>query len=165
MGDVSSEPTMEEILSSIKRVIEESESTSPTARPRRAAARPAVAEPAADASDEVLELNERVPQADIPRMAAPAAPAAMPEPAAPVAPAAAPAEPILSAVAAQASREPLEALSRLVVKPDTPGADTLEGLVREMLRPMLRDWLDAHLPGIVESMVAREIARISGRGL
>jgi len=59
----------------------------------------------------------------------------------------------------------LEALSRLVVKPDVTGNDTLEGMVREMLRPMLRDWLDAQLPGIVEAMVAKEIARISGRSL
>jgi hypothetical protein len=32
-----------------------------------------------------------------------------------------------------------------------------------MLRPMLREWLDANLPRLVESMVAKEIARISGK--
>jgi uncharacterized protein len=36
-------------------------------------------------------------------------------------------------------------------------------MVRDMLKPMLRDWLDANLPQIVETMVAREIERISGR--
>ena len=51
----------------------------------------------------------------------------------------------------------------MVVTPDVPGSDTLEGLVREMLKPMLRDWLDANLPRIVESMVSREIERITGR--
>ncbi|MBD8679549.1 DUF2497 domain-containing protein [Sphingomonas sp. CFBP 13720] len=65
--------------------------------------------------------------------------------------------------AAEASRGTLDQLSGMLVKPETPGGDTLEGLVREMLRPMLRDWLDAKLPGMVETMVAREIARISGR--
>jgi cell pole-organizing protein PopZ len=32
-----------------------------------------------------------------------------------------------------------------------------------MLRPMLREWLDAHLPELVEQMVAREIARITSQ--
>jgi cell pole-organizing protein PopZ len=32
-----------------------------------------------------------------------------------------------------------------------------------MLRPMLKDWLDKNLPVIVESMVKREIDRITGR--
>jgi cell pole-organizing protein PopZ len=34
-----------------------------------------------------------------------------------------------------------------------------------MLRPMLKDWLDQHLPELVEQLVTREIARITGRGL
>jgi len=34
-----------------------------------------------------------------------------------------------------------------------------------MLRPMLKDWLDSNLPTMVEGMVAREIARITGRPL
>jgi cell pole-organizing protein PopZ len=63
----------------------------------------------------------------------------------------------------EATRGPLEALSRIVVKPEVAGSDTLEGLVRELLKPMLRDWLDANLPQIVEAMVAREITRITGR--
>ena len=32
-----------------------------------------------------------------------------------------------------------------------------------MLRPMLKDWLDQHLPEIVEELVTREIARITGK--
>ena len=55
-----------------------------------------------------------------------------------------------------------QALSRLIVKPQVPGSDTLEGLVREMLKPMLRDWLVQNLPQLVEQIVAREIARITG---
>ena len=43
------------------------------------------------------------------------------------------------------------------------GETSLEGLVREMLRPMLAEWLDANLPGMVEKMVKAEIARIAGK--
>ena len=42
-------------------------------------------------------------------------------------------------------------------------ARTLEDLVREMLRPMLKQWLDEHLPAIVDEHVKREIHRITGR--
>jgi hypothetical protein len=75
-----------------------------------------------------------------------------------------PASPIVSREAVAATRAPLDALSRMIVKPETPGADTLEALVRELLRPMLRDWLDANLPQMVEEMVAREISRITAQG-
>lgn len=37
---------------------------------------------------------------------------------------------------------------------------TIEDLVLETLRPMLREWVDANMPGMVERMVAREIAKI-----
>lgn len=40
---------------------------------------------------------------------------------------------------------------------------TIEDLVKEMLRPMLKDWLDRNLPGIVESYVEREIVRLTRR--
>ena len=39
----------------------------------------------------------------------------------------------------------------------------IEALVRDMLRPMLKEWLDENLPEIVELLVTREIARITGR--
>jgi cell pole-organizing protein PopZ len=44
------------------------------------------------------------------------------------------------------------------------GETSLEGLTRELLRPMLKDWLDTHLPPIVEAMVEREITRITKKG-
>jgi len=40
---------------------------------------------------------------------------------------------------------------------------TLEDLVREMLQPMLRSWLDDNLPTLVERLVLVEIERIDGR--
>lgn len=155
MGDVSNEPSMEDILSSIKRIIAEEGESAVATRTRRPA-RPAPPPPAVD-EDEILELSEpvltesRQPVEAIPE----------PEPVAAPVLDEAPAEPILSATTAQATRGPLEALSRMLVKPDVAGSDTLEGLVREMLRPMLREWLDANLPRMVEEMVQREIARIT----
>ena len=41
----------------------------------------------------------------------------------------------------------------------------LEEMVREMLRPMLKQWLDEHLPQMVDEHVKREISRITGRPL
>jgi cell pole-organizing protein PopZ len=70
----------------------------------------------------------------------------------------------VSPTTAEATRASLAALSALIVKPDTKGSDTLEGMVRELLKPMLSEWLDAKLPEIVERHVAQEIARISARG-
>jgi len=43
-------------------------------------------------------------------------------------------------------------------------ATTVEELVQEMLRPLLRDWLDANLPVLVEKLVSEEIERIARRG-
>lgn len=204
MGDLSVEPSMEEILSSIKRIIAE-EGEAP-GRGRRAPARTAQPSAVSSAVDEVLELSDPMPAtpaaAELTRRAAaieasvaagrspaaePADPvgtpaagwadalrspeetpmrsraAATPAPEAePTVPApTATEEPIVSARTADASRGALDSLSKLVVKPEAGGDGTLEGLVREMLRPMLRDWLDRNLPPMVETMVAKEIARIT----
>ncbi|MCT8003079.1 DUF2497 domain-containing protein [Sphingomonas sanguinis] len=190
MGEVSAEPSMEEILSSIKRIIAE-EGEVP-ARQRRQP-RPVPSPVDEDDSPEVLELSDPMPlrmkvEAAAARAAesalrpaveaamAPApepvaqAPAPVPAPAAPpVSRGEAPSvdeseEAIVSPRAAQASRGSLEALSRMMVKPEPSSDGTLEGLVRDMLRPMLRDWLDANLPEMVEAMVAKEIARITREG-
>ena len=155
MGDISNEPSMEEILSSIKRIIAEEGDAAVTTRTRRGGRSASAPKPeGAHDEDEILELSQPVAGEKAVPAATPAA----------VAPEAAPksADPILSDRAAQASRGQLEALSRMVVKPEIPGSDTLEGLVRELIKPMLRDWLDANLPQIVETMVSREISRISG---
>ena len=185
---------MEEILSSIKRIIAE-EGEVP-ARQRRQP-RPVPSPTVEDDSPEVLELSDPMPlrmkveaaaaraAESALRQAAEPAPRPVAEPVAvapePIAPAPAPAasiaaraetdafdddgeEAIVSPRAAEASRGSLEALSRMMVKPEPSSDGTLEGLVRDMLRPMLRDWLDAHLPEMVEAMVAREIARITREG-
>lgn len=170
MGDISTEPSMEEILSSIKRIIAEEGDAATGARTRRAAkvaAAPAteLANDRDEQDDEVLELSEPAPQpAPEPMPRATAEPQPQLQPSATSTPdVPRRVEPILSERTAEASRGALEALSRMVVKPEVAGSDTLEGLVRELIKPMLREWLDANLPQIVEAMVAREITRITGR--
>jgi cell pole-organizing protein PopZ len=69
---------------------------------------------------------------------------------------------------AGAMRESLAALAMLAEPGAQPqivrsGETSLEGLVREMLRPMLAQWLETHLPAIVDRMVQAEIARIAGK--
>lgn len=182
MADLNAEPSMEDILASIKRVIKEGEAQPP----RRPAPRPL----GGHDRDQVLELNDtlaaptpppeaaRFPEQRAAEQRAPEAPAsgfaqAEPSFAAPPAPgptstpaatAAAP-EPAVSPATVEATRGALGALSRLVVKPEPDSDGTLEGLVRDMLRPMLSDWLDHNLPRLVEQMVAREIAKITaGQG-
>ena len=52
-------------------------------------------------------------------------------------------------------------LGKLISTMDFGGENTIEGLVRELLRPMIKDWLDGNLPGIVESKVEAEVQRIA----
>ena len=47
--------------------------------------------------------------------------------------------------------------------PISPGARTVEDVIKDLLRPLLREWLDAYLPGIVERLVKQEIDRMSRR--
>lgn len=54
-----------------------------------------------------------------------------------------------------------DALSALLTTGYQGSGNTLEDLVRELLRPMLKEWLDANLPEIAERMVAKEIARLA----
>jgi len=68
-----------------------------------------------------------------------------------------------------AMQENLAALAMLAEPGARPqivrsGETSLEGLVRDMLRPMLAKWLDENLPGMVEKMVQAEITRIAGKG-
>jgi cell pole-organizing protein PopZ len=52
-------------------------------------------------------------------------------------------------------------LSELLTTGYQGSGNTLEDLVRELLKPMLRSWLDDNLPPLVERMVAKEIARLA----
>ncbi|MBB5685841.1 DUF2497 domain-containing protein [Sphingobium boeckii] len=151
MGDISSEPSMEDILSSIKRIIADEGDAAISARARPLPRR--LREVPKAESEEVLELTDAVEA--LAERGSMTTPAVDEEPE------------LVSENAATASRTALASLASLsavTVKPEVE-ANTLEGLVREMLRPMLKEWLDAKLPELVETMVAREIARITGKGV
>lgn len=60
------------------------------------------------------------------------------------------------------SQTPRRVYSQLRITDDAD-APTVEAVVRDMLRPMLREWLDDNLRGVVEGMVAREVERIGAR--
>jgi cell pole-organizing protein PopZ len=132
------EPSMEDILASIKRVIAEEKEI-------RAAAPPPNAEGDTDEED-VLELNQSMEAVTVPPVDL--------------------GPPLMEDEVADESRQRLEALAALAATaPPVPQANPLEELVREMLRPILKQWLDDHLPSIVDEHVKREIHRITGRPL
>jgi cell pole-organizing protein PopZ len=78
------------------------------------------------------------------------------------------AEGLTTESAAQSMRDSLAALA-MIAEPGAPpqivrsGETSLEGLTRDLLRPMLAEWLDRHLPEMVERLVKAEIARIAGK--
>jgi cell pole-organizing protein PopZ len=67
-------------------------------------------------------------------------------------------ERLISNAASAAVDSAFNALAQTVL---VQNARTLEDLVREMLRPLLKSWLDDNLPGMVERMVRAEIERVS----
>jgi cell pole-organizing protein PopZ len=191
----SQEPTMEEILASIRRIISEDdapaeEPTAEVAAPQAAAPEPVVSfepepvpeptpmaayEPPApepEPEDDALELTERVdqvgdldvysptvaPASSEPESAVYSPPPSSYEPVSePISPASD--EGLLSQTAATAAASAFGQLSAAIGMPHTDR--TLEDVVREMLRPLLKQWLDDHLPQIVEASVREEVERIA----
>ena len=76
-------------------------------------------------------------------------------------PAAPPPQQILSRSTVSAVESAFNSLANTVL---SNNARTLEDLVKEMLRPMLKSWLDDNLPGLVERIVKAEIERVSRGG-
>lgn len=70
---------------------------------------------------------------------------------------------LASADTLRATRDRLKILARLDRAPGVAGAagQTVDELARELMKPMLKDWLDEHLPGIVDAAVEREVRRIT----
>lgn len=210
------EPSMEEILASIRRIISEDgeeasaeSEAAPEAEPEPAAqaepepeptpepaqAEPAQLEPAQlepveqadEPSEDVLELTEMVDdQGNVVRLGGDEVPEELPQEE--VAPAAEPddgfseapapepslAEPeqngdgLVSDQAAQSAAATLAGLAAGGAEAAgsqriSPSGRTIEEYVIELLKPMLRDWLDQNLPQIVERLVQREIERIAQR--
>ncbi|MFZ4164349.1 DUF2497 domain-containing protein [Brevundimonas sp. NPDC058933] len=178
------EPTMEEILASIRRIISEDDAPAETAV---AAPEPVVevspepvevaAEAPAPVEDEVLELTERyeapaaesIGDLDVADVAP--FPGAQPEPA-PEPVATSDYDSLVGESAAASAASAFAGLAATFQKPEAPVAaapqdlpfvsgNTVEAMVQNMLRPMLKDWLDANLPGIVEAQVRKEVERIA----
>ena len=57
-----------------------------------------------------------------------------------------------------------ESIAELREQNEERGGKTIEEAAKEIMRPMIKDWLDANLPGIVERLVQREIERMSRQG-
>ena len=180
------EPTMEEILASIRRII--SEDDAPPA---------AAAEPEPDAVAAAPAPDPVVPEPD-PVEVAPAPTPFAPEPevadddvleltdryeeglsesigdleVAPSEPASTSYDSLVGDSAAASAASAFAGLAASFKAPEAPpssrGQDlnfasgaTVEGMVAEMLRPMLKDWLDSHLPQIVQTAVQKEVERIA----
>ena len=169
---------MEEILASIRRIISEDDAPAgeaeaapaPAPAPEPApvvAAAPAPApEREPEPADDELELTQRVdaPAESVGDIEAyKPAPAPEPPPVVAAAPAPRPApvedEDLVSAASASAAASAFGNLTAAISMP-TSGR-TLEDVVRELLRPMLKAWLDENLPRIVEAKVAEEVERIA----
>ena len=158
---------MEEILASIRRIISEEEQEPTASEPvldltqHAEESAPAAATAAQSEDDLVFEAVEEA----IAAAPAPAPVYAEPPPApAPPMRAAAPApvalDPIISPPNASAAAGALSRLAGSLRVSDTPG-QTVEGVVRELLKPMLKEWLDHNLPAIVEARVEAELERIA----
>ena len=138
------EPSVEEILASIKKVIARDSRGAGETETRSQPA--ASLQPHEDEDDEILDLAEieGLVEADEGE------------------------SPLLGADTADSMRESLTALRVLAAPGAQPqivrsGETSLEGLTRELLRPALAEWLDKNLPPMVERLVAAEIARIVGK--
>lgn len=149
------EPSVEEILDSIKKVIARDHRDG-AALDRRRRTNVKESAPAVDTEmgGEVLELAEEVAIAD---ETPPETDESEND-----------ADALTRGDTREAMRQNFAALSMLSEPGKRPqivrsGETSLEGLVREMLRPMLAEWLDDNLPGMVEDLVKAEIARIAGK--
>lgn len=146
----ANEPTVEEILESIKKVIAR-DNRAGAAEDRRIREFEGIVRPVAlDAEDDILDLTHAAALADEEDDDQVEA------------------APLITEDARSSMRDSLAALAMLAEPGVAPqivrsGETSLEGLVRELLRPALADWLDKNLPPLVEKMVSTEIARIVGK--
>lgn len=157
------DPSMDDILASIRRILNEED---------RAAAGPT--QPA----DEILVLDPSMMVEEPPASAAAPTPDSEPEPepmsepeqkpAPPPEPASQPSS-LVAPEAAAAAASSVSALMRTLAAERSSavsrGGPTLEDLVREEIRPLLKEWLDAHLPSLVDRLVRAEIERVVGRAI
>ncbi len=149
------DPSMEDVLASIRRILsEEGQQQAPTV--------PAPAP--TDGPDGVLVLD--------PSMMVPDEPAETPAGVPPQSPTDRAPETSPGLVAPEAAAAAATAMGSLVRTLTTerslkirPGGATIEDIVRDELRLLLKDWLDAHLAETVERLVRAEIERVVGRSV
>jgi cell pole-organizing protein PopZ len=166
------EPSMEEILASIRSIIADDRETAPASPAPKPAAAPAgpqivysndaptpppraVSETPARVEPAPLEpvaprVVWRMPGAEAVALASP-----------PPAEAAAPEAPLVSAQTDRVVSAAFDALSASLA---LQSAELAENMTRELLRPMLKTWLDEHLPSLVERLVRAEIQRVARGG-
>lgn len=183
------DPAMDDILASIRRILNEDEGpVSQTGAPSGAAPEPEPLElteamlvasppppedaPAAPTHVSIPVSPEPEPPPTAAPMIAPLPVAAAPEP--PVAPLSDTPEPatmeglIAPAVAAATTAALGQLLRSVAAERQAPvyrSGPSIEDVVRQELRPLLREWLDQHLPPLVERLVRTEIERVVGRAL
>jgi uncharacterized protein len=184
------EPTMEEILASIRRIIADDDAAKPPAAPAQVAPAPAPAAPAPPAAKnnqddidamlagfdaaekdepeeaaapDVLELTESMQAKPVFNTIEGPPDVVFSEPPEPPRPPPEPLDrPLLSPRSSAAVDMAFNSLAQTIL---VQNSRTLEDLVREMLKPMLKAWLDDNLPNMVERLVRAEIERVSrGRG-
>lgn len=142
----------------------------PAPVPPPVAANAPVAPPAAEQDDDILDLTEKAVPSNPPRIEMHDIP---PEPAyestyeyTPETETAGAGGSLVSDMTADISAHAMAKLLAGNVSverevPGRPGPVTLEDMTRELLRPMLKSWLDQNLPPIIERQVAKEIEKIS----
>ena len=146
------EPSVEEILASIKKVIARDNREGAAVERREREERGMGTEErdfagsADDHDDDVLDLAELGEEVDAPDGD----------------------DQLVARETVSSISESLAALAMMAQPPAAPqivrsGETSLEGMVRDLLRPELAKWLDANLPPLVERLVATEIARIVGK--
>ena len=152
------DPSMEDILSSIRRILSEDEA------PAGVGVKPPEQPPPHEGADNgVLVLDPKMMVPDPAHEAEPltaTAPEGQPDVAAPTPPA------LVAPEAAAAAATSVGSLVRALTERTAQvrsGGPTVEDIVREEIRPLLKSWLDANLPPLVERLVRAEIDRVVGR--
>jgi len=165
---------MEDILASIRRILSEDE-VPVGAGTAAAPAAPPAAEPAGNdvlVLDPAMMVSDPVREAEpLPAVAVvtppPAPPPIEPAPPEPPLPSLSPPATLVAPEAAAAAASSVDSLVRTLAAERTmqvrSGGPTIEDIVREELRPLLKAWLDTNLPPIVERLVRAEIERVVGR--
>ncbi|MEO9599759.1 DUF2497 domain-containing protein [Parasphingorhabdus sp.] len=161
MAEQNRESSMEEILSSIKRIIAEDKAIDEErALPRRKAhpkptlqAVPDITP--ADKVEEVLELTNELPEQENPSAQGVFGDRRKEER-------------LIDDNKLDSMRQSLSALvEKEAMERSAPlhqtGGTSLEDMTRELMRPMIKQWLDQNLPALVEELVAREIQRLNAK--